>query len=212
MTVQGTASAAATSVTIPAHAIGDLLLVFVRRASNSVATKPTATGTVPNWVVAQGAGANTLALTSAWFVATATNHTTGAWASGSHICVLVLRPDSGLVLSVGASATTNAATTQTIVYPALALSTTAGTSWGVRCGTRVTADSEVANPPTSWTNQSVQPAAAGALMAVHTRAALVANPIADTVTTAGTSAAYRAHTIEVTERPPSTGQPSAIIS
>ena len=63
MIVQGQASAVGTSVAIPAHQAGDLILVFARRASNSSATIPSPGGTVPTWITAQSLGANTLALT-----------------------------------------------------------------------------------------------------------------------------------------------------
>ena len=197
MIVQGAGPGTGTSAAIPAHQAGDLLLVFARAASNTAPPKPAVAGTVPNWNVAQSAGANTLALVSAWFLATAANHTTGTWTGASHLCVLVLRPDGGQVLSVSGSSVGNGNNTQTLIYPALTLATLAGTSWGVRCGTRGVVDTDVINVPTNWTNQT----AAGAIMAVHTRAALVASPIADSVAVPGTNSAYRAHTLEVTERP-----------
>jgi hypothetical protein len=198
MTVQGTASAAATSVAMPTHAAGDVIFMFVRAASNTAPPKPTASGTVPNWTVAQTAGANTLALVTAWVVATASTTTTGTWTGASHLCVLVLRPDTGKILNVGSSAVGNANNTQTIVYPALTVSTTTGTSWGVRCGTRGVAVAAVGTAPTNWTQRVIQPATP--LMSVHTRAALLAHPVADTVTTSGTNAAARAHTVEVMEQ------------
>lgn len=199
MTIQGTASAAGTSATIPSHQIGDLLMIFVMAASATPATKPTASGTVPNWTQAQTAGANSLALTSAWFIATANNHTSGTWTGAAQICTMVLRPAPGSSLNVATSSVGAGTTTQTIVYPALTLSTLSGTSFGVRCGTRTVAVSTVATAPTNWTNRIVQPAGASALMAVHTRSGLTANPTADTVTTSGTNATYRAHTLEISE-------------
>ena len=134
-----------------------------------------------------------------WAVATTSSHTTGAFTSASHIVVLVLRAAAGKVLGVGASSTGNANNVQNIVYPALTLQSTGGSSWGVRCGTRAVAVTAVGTAPTSYTAQSVQPTGAGALMSVHTRSGLVANPTADTVATAGTNAAMRAHSIEVLE-------------
>lgn len=210
MTVQGTASGVGTSVAIPTHAVGDLILVFTRAASNTAPTKPTASGTVPNWNVPQTAGANTLALSSAWFIATASTTTTGAWTGASHICVLVLRPDASKQLGVGPSSVGNGNNLQTIVYPALTLSTLDGTSWGVRCGTRGVAVAAVGTAPTGWTQRIVQPATP--LMSVHTRASLTGNPVADTVTTSGTNSAYRAHTIEVTEQFIVTQQPMVTIA
>jgi len=199
--VQGVASAAATSVAIPAHQPGDLICVFVRRASNTWPTVPTAGGTVPSWLPTQFGGANTLSMGGWYAVATASNHTTGAWTNADQIIVLVLRPDAGKVLTVnaGAAGVTSGNNTQTIIYPALVLQKTDGTSWVVRCGTRGVAVSTVATAPTNYTNRAVQPAGASALIAVHTRAGVTSNPTQDTVSTTGTNAAYRAISFEVLE-------------
>jgi len=175
-----------------------MMLVFTQRLNNVQATKPAAGGTVPDWNMPQAAGANTLALTSAWALATASNHTTGTWTNATQICVLVLRPDTEKTLNYRTSFVANGANTQTIIYPALSVITT-GTSWGVRCGTRGVAVAAAGNAPTGWTQRIVQPATP--LMSVHTRAALTANMVADTVATAGTNAAYRAHSLEITESP-----------
>ena len=201
--VVGQASAAATSVAIPAHAVGDLIIVSARGTA-AAPSVPAAGGTVPAWTTLQSGLANSIGLTTVAFVATATNHTTGAFTNATHICVLVLRPTAGQKLQTAAarSSTGNANNTQTIVYPALTLIDTDGSSMGVRIGTRVTADSEVGtNVPAGWTNQSIQPAGASALMAVHTRLGLTSNPTADSIATTGTNAAYRAHTIEIEEVP-----------
>ena len=180
-----------------------MILVFARGTA-AAPVKPAASGTVPAWVNIQSALANAIGLTSVGFIATASNHTTGVFTSATHICVLVLRPDGGKTLDYGTSSTGNGNNTQTIIYPALTLTKTDGTSWGVRCGTRITADTEVAtNVPSSWTNRIAQPSPT-ALIAVHTRAGLVANPTADSIATTGTNAAYRAHTIEIEEITPAT--------
>lgn len=203
MTVTGTATAATTSVTLPAHAVGNVIFIFAYYAANSPGSKPTASGTVPNWNLAQSAGANLLSLTAAWFVATATNHTSGTWTSATNMIAMVMAPDlAANTLGVGVSSAGNANNTQTIVYPALTLSTLIGTSWGVRCGSRVTAASTVSSAPTGWTNRAVQPTGSSALMAVCTAPTMTTNPTSDSVSTAGSNAAYRAYTIEVTEVPP----------
>lgn len=200
MIVQGTASAAATSVAIPAHQPGDMILIFARGTAAAPGA-PAASGNVPTWIPTQSAFANSIGLTSRYCIATSSTHTTGTWTSATHICVLVLRADAGNILGYGGSSTGNGTAVQTIVYPALTLTDADGSSWGVRCGTRATAVTAVGTPPTGWTNQIVQPAGASALMSVHTQAGITSNPGADTVSTAGSNAAYRAHTIEITEGP-----------
>jgi hypothetical protein len=199
-TVVGQGSAAATSVAIPAHSVGDLILVFARGTA-AAPSVPAAGGTVPAWATLQTGLANAIGLTVVAFNATATTTTTGVFTNATHIAVLVLRAGAGnqLQTSAARSAVGSGNNTQTIIYPALALTTLAGTSFGVRVGTRTIAATAVGTAPTSWTNQTIQPAGASALMSVHTRAALVANPVADTVTTTGTNAPYRAVTVEVQE-------------
>jgi len=200
--VVGQASAAATSVAIPAHAVGDLIIVSARGTA-AAPSVPAAGGTVPAWTTLQSGLANSIGLTTVAFVATATNHTTGAFTNATHICVVVLRPAALKKLQTAAarSSTGNGNNTQTIVYPALTLNNGGGasTSLGVRIGTRGVAVTAVGTAPSGWTNQSIQPAGASALMSLHTRLALAANPAADSVATAGTNSAYRAHTVEVEE-------------
>lgn len=199
-TVVGQASAAATSVAIPAHAAGDLIIVSARGTA-AAPSVPAASGTVPAWTTLQSALANSVGLTTVFFVATAATTTTGAFTNATHIAVVVLRPAAlkKLQTAVARSAVGNGNNTQTIVYPALALLDTDGSSTGVRIGTRGVAVTAVGTPPTGWTAQAIQPAGASALMSLHTRLGLVANPAADSVATAGTNSAYRAHTIEVEE-------------
>jgi hypothetical protein len=195
----GTNSAAATSVAIPAHQAGDLIIISARRANNTAPSLPAGGGTVPTFLGAESGGANTLSMRTAYAIATANNHTSGTWTNASHIVCTVLRGVGGSI-RVGNTNSTNAASTQTIVYPSLSLLRSTGTSYGYRAGTRGTADSEVANAPSgaqTWTNQVVQPAGASALIAVHTAAGLTANPTADTVNTTGSAAPYRAHTLEI---------------
>jgi hypothetical protein len=200
MVVQGSGSAAATSVAIPAHQAGDMILIFARGTA-AAPSVPAAGGTVPAWATLQTGLANAIGLTVCAFVATAANHTSGTWTNATHIGVLVLRPTAGTVLSTAAarSAVGSGNNTQTIVYPALTLADADGSSWAVRCGTRTVAVTAVGTAPTNYTNQIIQPAGASALMSVHTRAGVTTNPAADTVSTTGTNAAYRAVTVEVLE-------------
>jgi len=197
--VVGQASAAATSVAIPAHNVGDLIIVSAR--GTVAPSVPAAGGTVPAWQTLQSGAQFSMGLTVVSFVATATTTTTGAFTNATHICVLVLRPSANTRLSTSAARSSSGAgnNTQTIVYPALTLNDTDGSSTGVRVGTRAVAITAVGTPPTGWTNQSIQPAGAAALMSVHTRAALTTNPAADSVAVTSSNAAYRAVTVEVEE-------------
>jgi hypothetical protein len=199
VSIVGTAGATTTSVAIPAHAVGDLIIVSARGTA-SAPSIPAAAGTVPAWTSLQQGIADSVGLTSAFFVATAATTTTGTWTAAQHICVIVLRSSAGaLSTSAARSSVGNAASTSTIVYPALA-GITAG-SMGVRIGARLTAGAAVGNPPAGWTNRIAQPAATPAL-ALHTLSGLTGNLTADTVSGLSGTTAYRAHTIEVLDSSP----------
>jgi hypothetical protein len=196
------ASAAATSVAIPTHQVGDLIVVSAR--GTVAPSVPAAGGTVPAWTTIQSSAQFSIALTVVAFVATATNHTTGTFTNATHIGVLVLRPAAGKKLGFGASSVGGANNATTLIYPALTLQAVDGTSLGVRIGTRVTASTQLAsNMPASWTKQIEQPVTTAA-MVVSTRLALAANPTADTVTAGASNAAYRGVTFEVRELTPAT--------
>ena len=189
-----------TSVSIPAHQIGDLIVISARGTS-AVPSIPAASGNVPAWIPIQGAVANSVALRTVAFVATSSTHTSGIFTGATHMVCTVFRSTVGGVLSIGGSSTGNANNTQTIVYPALTLTKTNGTSMGFRIGTRGTAIAAVSTPPTNWGLRGapgVPPP-----MASFNRASLVANPTADSVALTGASnSAYRAHTVEIVEAPP----------
>lgn len=207
-TIVGSASAAATSVALPAHQLGDLIIVSARRASNTAPATPAASAVIPAWRPIQTAGANTLALKTVYAVASGSNHQSGVFTNASHICAIVLRPTTGNVLTYVNSSTGNAVSTLDITYPALTFAKTDGTSFGVRIGTRGVASSALSGTPWElWSNTLVQPAGAGALMTVHTLGYVGGNAPTDTasstVSTPGTAAPYRAHTIEISEQPPS---------
>ncbi|OHT47971.1 hypothetical protein [Mycobacteroides chelonae] len=122
------AAAASSSVAIPAHSIGDLIVIFAFNPYATTApTKPSAGGTVPNWVYIDNANsASGSGCTTAYFKATATNTTTGTWSNASHIQAVVVRnqntssPVGGHAKQAGSSATTTA--------PSVTMSHTDGSS------------------------------------------------------------------------------------
>lgn len=87
------AANANTSVAIPAHQVGDLLVVCsINMYTTTAPTKPSASGTVPNWEYIDNANsASGSGVATACFKATATNTTSGTWGSASHMLVAVLR-------------------------------------------------------------------------------------------------------------------------
>lgn len=123
-----TNAAAATSVTLPAHNIGDTIVIWAyNNASTTTPTKPAASGTVPAWTdIDNTTGANTNSSRSAYFVATATNHTSGTWTNATGMTATVI---SGAASSpIGGHAEAGGAAANAAQAPAVTLSKTDGTS------------------------------------------------------------------------------------
>lgn len=129
--IVGVASAAAASVTIPAHQPGDLIVIYAFNGSSAAAvTAPAAAGSVPAWAsIDSMAGTQCYAMT-AQFVATASNHTTGTWTNTTFMVAAVLRgeetsaaaPYGGHALAAPANSITTA------ISPSVAMNNTDGTS------------------------------------------------------------------------------------
>lgn len=125
-TTQGSATANTTSVTLPTHAIGDIIILAVPRVNATPATKPTASGTVPAWADIDAAtGSSATSIRTAYFVATATNHTTGTWTGATCMWAIVLRGQGGTLIG-GHGTQINASGSSTA--PAVTLTQTDGTS------------------------------------------------------------------------------------
>ena len=186
----GAQGAAATTVTIPAHQVGDLILIFAYRdGSNTVPTAPTAGGTIPTWTQIGSSGGNTNSSRFHYAVATATNTTSGTWTNATELICLVYRG-----ASIGASAGGSGAATTSIAYPALTLQRTDNSSWVVGvAGHRTATNVEVA--PTGMTNR----ASSGTEAAGHDTNGTVTSWSQQTVTV-NASSAFRSWTVELRDK------------
>jgi hypothetical protein len=129
ITVSGTPQATAnnTSITLPTHAVGNIIILWVYSISTTQATKPTASGTVPAWVdIDNPTGANSNAGRTAYFVATATNHTSGTWTGANDMCAIVLAGQASS--PIGGHGTSSAAS-GTPTAPAVTMTATDGSSF-----------------------------------------------------------------------------------
>lgn len=83
-----------TSVTMPTHAVGDVIIGFIFRSGSTVfPTVPTASGSVPTWTTYTQVGTSCCA-TVCVFQATATNTTSGTWTNATRMVFVVYRPDA----------------------------------------------------------------------------------------------------------------------
>lgn len=191
-TVKGTANAVlGTSVTIPAHDVGDVIVVFAySNVISGAPTAPAASGTVPSWSLIQGGGGNTNGSGVWHFTATANNHTSGTFTNCTGLIAVVIEGVHPTTPIGGVSQTNaNAAFSATA---AITQSVTTGTSCllyfhGHR---QVTAWSA---PPTGFTRQA----------AVATSGGVCLNTKDDTTTDGAvaqvvdTSAGYRGQIVEI---------------
>jgi hypothetical protein len=126
-TLQGSTSAATTSVALPTHVIGNLIILHIYvNASTTQATKPAASGTVPNWNILEPVTTTTGASQIAWFVATAANHTSGTWTGATNIIATVIQGQSGS--SIGAHASSSGSQVGASTAPAVTQTVTNGKS------------------------------------------------------------------------------------
>jgi len=183
----GAQGAAATTVTIPTHQIGDLILIFAYRdGSNTAPTTPAAGGTVPTWNLIGSSGGNTNSSNFRWATATATTTTSGTWTNATELICLVYRKAS-IGLSVGGSG----AATTTINYPARTLNRTDGSSWVVGVAGHRTA-TNVEQAPGAMVNR----ASSGTEAAGHDTNGGVTT-WASTNVTVNASSAYRSWVVEL---------------
>lgn len=128
VTIQGVTTSQTTTVTLPSHQIGDLIVIFAYRSSTVTApTKPAASGTVPAWAdIDANTGANTNSSRTAYFVATANNHTSGTWTNATSMIAVVIRGQHGIV-PIGNHAESGSAGT-IMTAPSIQMGNSDGTS------------------------------------------------------------------------------------
>ncbi len=126
----GGTSAAATSIAIPTHVAGDLIVIWAYRdGSTTPPTVPAAAGTVPAFTTIDGpTGANLNSAVCAWAVAAGTTDTSGTWTNATGMSVEVWRGASSVPIGGHAQSGGNIASGANIAIPAITLTATDGTS------------------------------------------------------------------------------------
>lgn len=86
------------TVTIPAHQVGDEIILFAFDYNSATLAKPSAGGTVPAWVdLDTKTDGSSFSARTASFRATATNHTSGTWGTfATRMIAVVVRGASGI--------------------------------------------------------------------------------------------------------------------
>lgn len=117
----GIASAATTSVTLPAHNVGDLIAIFAYRSTTTAPTLPAGYTNISN----QSANGNSFRV--GYKFATGSD-TSGTWTNATFIIAVIYR---GVAKVGGASSSTNAASTSDAITGIASMQITDGTSWAI---------------------------------------------------------------------------------
>lgn len=145
----GAASAEATSLTLPAHQAGDLIVMYGRGPAG-LPTPPT----LPSgWVQIQRFSASSNNVAVCWRIASSSAETSGTWTNAEQLMALVYRHTTNY-LGLGLSAVTNGTITTSITYPALTAYPTSG--WVLGLGSAKNDSNLNTNfdlPPSGMTNR-----------------------------------------------------------
>ena len=93
--VSAASTAASTSVVLPAHQAGDLILVIALSTSQATVSIPAAGGTVPTWNAPAASSGGSLPGVSScrfqWAIATGSSTTSGTWTNANRLAAFVFR-------------------------------------------------------------------------------------------------------------------------
>lgn len=201
----GAASAEATSLTLPAHQAGDLLILFVlRNGSTSPITPPA------GWIVAGTAafGAATAGLQTVFKIAASSAETSGTWTSASLIGCVVYRDDADYLTLTAPSGSRNAVVSTSVIFAQKASYTTAtvpgnvsdrmfrATGWVAAIAATTSSTVTTGGTPSGMTSRlTATGAAANGLYSFDTNAAVAS--FSQATTTAASNIAYVTHTFEI---------------
>lgn len=195
ITFVGANSASGTSVTIPAHQAGDLIIMFAYRDGNT--TPPSLTTDSTNtWTSINFGGGSTNSSRLAYTIATNSSTTSGSWPLSTEMAVQVFRGQKA-TNPIGDNRTGSGAS-NTVTYPVLPALNTSGTSWVVGFAGHRNLDTSLETPPTGMLNRTNH---LGALAEVagHSTPSGVSSWAATNVTVGGVQASpgWHSRTVEI---------------
>lgn len=179
----GSASAQATTITIPTHQSGDLILIVANRNNITAATVPS------GWVASStgGSGVNTA---FAWKLAKSSSETSGTFTNAVALHCAVYRASSGiLAMSTSSSGTTASSTT--IIYSANG-SYRAGSldNWWIATAFQLNSANSLETAPSGMTNINSEFSAGNWKSVLHDTNASQLSNWASTNVTVTNSAVY----------------------
>lgn len=186
----GAASAEATSLTLPTHQAGDLIVICAARTPNGAITMPT------GWKTLLRRDAQALTTLAAWKIANTSGELSGTWTGANLLQAAVYRHTTESIVPNGNSVNASAAST-TVTFLAITNETAnagemTSNNWVAAFALSASNAIDFETPPTGMTNRAVISGATALELALHDTNANVTS-WASTNRTANASAAY--HTI-----------------
>jgi hypothetical protein len=204
LTIEGSPNSAnATSVTIPTHTSGDLIVIFAyRNSSTTVPSKPSASGNVPTWTdIDAPSGADSNSCRTAYAVGTGTT-TSGTWTNATYLIAVVLRGQDAS--PIGGHAESGSTSTTQAVAPSVTMTRTDGTSqllhfMGHRAQASVDSSDDWASPPAGYTQQEAlwSSGIVGGVLLLTKNTTTSDGSVTNTIPGTGTAVGYRGATVEI---------------
>ena len=170
----GAASAIGTSLTLPAHQAGDLLIVAAANSAGTVITVPA------GWFRLHHRNSdNSRSLMVAYKIATTAAEVSGTWTNANVMCAAVYRDDTNYI-TIGGMRFNGATSASTLYYgPLTATGDTAGlitpNQWVIAVGMTGSNAGAAETAPTGFTNRVSQAGATVTELAIHDTNATVAS-------------------------------------
>lgn len=147
----GTAYSTTTSITIPSHDTGNLIVIWAMGSTaNTIPTAPSASGTVPTWTTINSLS-DAKSILIAYAVASGSSTTSGTWADTYDMFCAVLTGQGNS--PIGGSAVDSQSLVTNPLAPSITLSSTDGTSQILhtyQCNSNPTFS---ASPPSGYTTR-----------------------------------------------------------
>lgn len=176
-----------TSFTMPSHNAGDLLVVFAYRDGNN--TAPTVPSGWSVWGAASGGTSNSSV--GAYKIAKTNSETSGTWTNANSTAIQIFRGHGG----VGGNSSSSGNDT-TVIYPALTMSFTNGTSWVTGFAGHRSTDTSLETAPTGMINVATEVDGIDEITG-HNTNGTVSSWSDVSVSAGGTNSGWKARTLEI---------------
>lgn len=195
--ISGNSISGTTTLTLPAHQAGDVILMFAYRVGST--TAPTVPAGWTTISTGSGGGGSSNASAVAYKVAASSSETSGTWTGAGHLIATVYRGCQQSAPIGGNGVATGSGTV--ITYPAVTMSRSNGSSWVVGMAGHRSNNVSIQTPPTGMTNRDFELTASGGLSAVHSTTTGVTSWSATTVSAGGTASNWIGRTVELLDQP-----------